>query len=114
MVTPENWLPQKIDPKKRLPQTFWRTLLRGGVLLHLGKMAYFILLGFIHAIRTLMRLTMNHHETPCLHGLPGQLETKAIIGMFFQVRIREGLLRASGNGALRTAQSVSGCQHKRL
>ena len=53
MVTPENWLPQKIDPKKRLPQTFWRTLLRGGLLLHLGKMAYFIVGGFIIAIPTL-------------------------------------------------------------
>ena len=35
---------------------------------------------------------------------PGQLETKAIIGMFFQVRIREGLLKLKTEScALRTA-----------
>ena len=36
-----------------LPQKCWRTLLRGGLLLNFGKMAYFIAYGFIKAIRTL-------------------------------------------------------------
>ena len=68
MATPKKMLPQKIDQKrigypqknvtpkkikKRLPQKFWRTLLRGGLLLHFGKMAYFIAYGFINAIQTL-------------------------------------------------------------
>ena len=44
-------LPQK--SKKWLPQKCWRTLLRGGLLLHFGKMAYFIAYGFINAIQTL-------------------------------------------------------------
>ena len=70
---PKNWLPQKkwlpkklIKQKKWLPQFFWRTLLRGGLLLHLGKMAYFILYGFINAIRTLNRWLghrKRHEET---------------------------------------------------
>ena len=55
---------------------------------------------------------MIHSETPCLLICPGQLETKAIIGMFFQVRIREGLLKLK-TGALRTAHSILG-PHKRL
>jgi len=47
---------------------------------------------------------MIHSETPCLLVCPGQLETKAIIGMFFQVRIREGLLKLKTEPcALRTA-----------
>ena len=69
MATPKNMLPQKIDlkkmvtPKKNvtrkkikkwLPQKCWRTLLRGGLLLNFGKMAYFIAWGFIKAIRTLV------------------------------------------------------------
>ena len=68
LVTPKKWLPQKIDKtngypkktcypqkykKKWLPQKIWRTLLRGGLLLHFGKMAYFIAYGFINAIQTL-------------------------------------------------------------
>ena len=62
-------LPQKIDQKKNgypkknvtpkkiekwLRQKCWRTLLRGGLLLHFGKMAYFIAYGFINAIQTLV------------------------------------------------------------
>ena len=62
-------LPQKIDQKKIgypqknvtpkeikkwLPKKCWRTLLRGGLLLHFGKMAYFIAYGFINAIQTLV------------------------------------------------------------
>ena len=65
-LPPKKLLPQKIDqkkigypkknvtPKKKIKkmasQKFWRTLLRGGLLLHFGKMAYFILYGFINAI----------------------------------------------------------------
>ena len=67
-LPPKKMLPQKIDQKnigypkrnvtpkklkKWLPQKFWRTLLRGGLLLHFGKMAYFIAYGFINAIQTL-------------------------------------------------------------
>ena len=41
------WLPQKkCYPQKWLRQKCWRTLLRGGLLLHFGKMAYFIAYGF--------------------------------------------------------------------
>ena len=47
----KNVIPKKI--KKWLPQKCWRTLLRGGLLLHFGKMAYFIAYGFINAIQTL-------------------------------------------------------------
>ena len=69
MTTQKKMLPKKIDqkkigyPKKKcypqkneknwLPQKCWRTLLRGGLLLHFGKMAYFIAYGFINAIQTL-------------------------------------------------------------
>ena len=50
LATPKkNVTPQK-KSKKWLPQKIWRTLLRGGLLLHFGKMAYFILYGFINAI----------------------------------------------------------------
>ena len=62
-VTQKNWSkrkwlpPKKCYPKKKLkkwlPQKCWRTLLRGGLLLHFGKMAYFIAYGFINAIQTL-------------------------------------------------------------
>ena len=43
-----------------VPQKFWRTLLWGGLLLRLGKMAYFIVWGFINAIRTLIRLKSSN------------------------------------------------------
>ena len=61
-VTPKNWFKKNGYPKKNvtrkkikkwLPQKCWRTLLRGGLLLNFGKMAYFIAYGFIKAIRTL-------------------------------------------------------------
>ena len=40
--------------KNGYPKNFGgRTLLRGGLLLHFGKMAYFIAYGFINAIQTL-------------------------------------------------------------
>ena len=45
--------PKKMIKKKLATQKFWRTLLRGGLLLRSGKMAYFIVGGFINAIRTL-------------------------------------------------------------
>ena len=45
IVTPKNW-----SKKNWLPQKFWRTILRGGLLLIFGKMAYFILYWFIKAI----------------------------------------------------------------
>ena len=64
----KNWLPQKnVTPKKIkkwLPQKCWRTLLRGGLLLHFGKMAYFIAYGFINAIQTLLP-TQNRSEPFC-------------------------------------------------
>ena len=63
IVTPKNWSkknwlpPKKCYPqknkKKWLPQKCWRTLLRGGLLLNFGKMAYFIAYGFVNAIHTL-------------------------------------------------------------
>ena len=49
----EMWegLPQKlVTPKNWLPQKKWRTLLRVGLFLNFGKMAYFILYWFINAI----------------------------------------------------------------
>ena len=51
--------PQK--NKKWLPQKCWRTLLRGGLLLHSGKMAYFIAYGFINAIQTLSACACGGH-----------------------------------------------------
>ena len=51
LATPQKMLPPKKE--KMLPQKCWRTLLRGGLLLNFGKMAYFIAYGFIKAIRTL-------------------------------------------------------------
>ena len=67
LVTPKNWsnkngYPQKNDKKNWLPQKIWRTLLRGGLLLHFGKMAYFIAYGFINAIQTLQ---MGHFQQLC-------------------------------------------------
>ena len=61
MVTQKNW-----SKKKRLPQKFWRTLLRGGLLLHLGKMAYFIVGGFIIAIPTLHLPVLSLPSSWCL------------------------------------------------
>ena len=69
MVTPKNWLPQKNDqkklatpPKKCYPKKMFKkkmetwkkmTYFIAGLLLNFGKMAYFILYGFINAIQTL-------------------------------------------------------------
>ena len=51
MATPKKIVTQKKWSKKNwLPQKFWRTLLRGGLILNLGKMVYFILYWFINAI----------------------------------------------------------------
>ena len=60
LATPKKMLPPKKE--KMLPQKCWRTLLRGGLLLNFGKMAYFIAYGFIKAIRTLGNEGMIHRN----------------------------------------------------
>ena len=58
LVTPKkwlpqkNWLPQKIDQKKHIgyPKNFGVLYCEGGLLSIFGKMAYWILYGFINAI----------------------------------------------------------------
>ena len=54
-IYPKNWLLQKlVTPKKKVtPKILAYFITRGGLLLHLGKMAYFIVWGFINAIPTL-------------------------------------------------------------
>ena len=67
-IDQKKWLPQKKcypqkKSKKWLPQKIWRTLLRGGLLLHFGKMAYFIAYGFINAIQTLLNIIFYIYNT---------------------------------------------------
>ena len=74
MVTPNKiGYPKKLIKKKWCPQKIWRTLLRGGLLLNFGKMAYFILYGFINAIRTL-----GSHKEDFGNGSPLQASKQRI------------------------------------
>ena len=53
MATQKKHVTPKNIKKNDYPKKFGVLLLRGGLLLHFGKMAYFIAYGFINAIQTL-------------------------------------------------------------